>query len=140
MAHVPVLHRAVAPPLVVHAAHATPHSVIESSAAQCEPHKWKFASHTMPHAPAPQVARPFVGAGHAWAHVPQFAGSVVTSTHAPLHTVLVAPVHPVAHAKPVPDELHIGAAGVHAVAQFPQWPGIVMSVSHPSSGWPLQSA
>ena len=87
-----------------------------------------------------QVARPFAVVGHAIPQPLQCIGSAVTSTHAPLHNVLVAPEHPVAHAYEDPAALHIGAAAVHVVAHAPQCAGSEMSVSQPSAAPPTQSA
>jgi hypothetical protein len=43
------------------------------------------------------VARPSGGIAHARVHDPQWAGSLVTSTHDVPHNVLVEPEQPVAH-------------------------------------------
>jgi hypothetical protein len=97
-------------------------------------------SHTNPHPPALHVARAFAGVGHAPAHEPQCAGSLVTSTQVLPQRVLVAPEQPVAHAYEVPDAVHIGADASHATVHPPHVEGSEMSVSQPSSGDPLQSA
>jgi len=66
----------------------------------------------------------------------QFCGSVVLLVQVEPHRSGVPPEHPVAHAVP----LHTGIEEPHVTLQAPQLGDWVVSVSHPLSGLPSQSA
>jgi hypothetical protein len=74
--------------------------------------------------------------GHASPHPLQLLALLVVSTQAPLHRVGVVVGHPETH---VPAA-HTGSFAGHAFVHEPQVDFVVMSVSHPSSGLPSQSA
>jgi hypothetical protein len=70
--------------------------------------------HTIPHVHDAHAGVPFGAPGHAFAHLPQFCGEVVRSTHDPAQFASV-PLHEEAHAPRSQT-----SAGAHAFAQLPQ--------------------
>jgi hypothetical protein len=70
------------------------------------------------HAPLTQVTVPFVGAGHAWPHVPQLATSVWKLRHWPLQNVKPA-LHAIPHSPPAQVGWPFGTLG-HKLPQAPQ--------------------
>jgi hypothetical protein len=74
--------------------------------------------------------------GQASPHPLQSFALLVVSTHVPLHSVGFPVGQPDEHIPPA----HTGAFAGHTLVHEPQVPGFVMSVSQPSSGFPLQSA
>jgi hypothetical protein len=84
------------------------------------------------HAPAWHVAP----AGHAWAHAPQLAGSVLVSTQAVPHAVAV---HVVTHAADDAGAAEQSMPAPQAMVHDPQWVASVSACSQPSVGSPLQS-
>jgi hypothetical protein len=59
--------------------------------------------------------------GHALPHVPQFVGSVSTSTQRPLHDFVPAAQHaPLTHDEPAP----------HVVSHAPQWAALLVRSTH----------
>jgi hypothetical protein len=73
---------------------------------------------------------------HPLPHPAQSLALVDVSTQVPLHKVGVWVGHPETQLPPA----HVGSLAGHTLVQDPQASGVVTSVSHPSSGLPLQSA
>jgi hypothetical protein len=83
-----------------HTLQVLPHFVTSSSAAQAAPQAWKLDLQVKSHELFAQLARPFNGAVHLFAHAPQLLGLVAVTTHWSPH--LVSPVEQL--------ETHVGDA------------------------------
>lgn len=136
-AHAPALQVAVAPGGTGHGAQRLPQLAAEASLRHALPHAWNPGSHWKPHALAVHVALAFAGAaGQGAAQPPQFAGSLVVSTHAAPQRSGVAPPQPLEHA----PLAHTGVAPEHMRSQTPQSLALPRLASQPLAGRPSQFA
>ncbi len=120
------------------AEHEAPQLATEALLRHAEPHVWKPAEHTKPHAPRAQVALPFDGTGHEVAQLLQCVASVLTLTSQPSAERPSQSAKPRLHVKPHVAPLHVedAFAGTGHAVQVPPHVAVLALLAHvPPQSW-----